>query len=152
VLSKVSLAELKAVVGLFWPRVRGNDSGLSHIAAALGCPVVAVVRVLKSDVWHPWTSAAYRVLGASEALQTAMCAVHRDGRGARGDRGGGRSDRVRCDTRRFLTVMSKLAENEHVPLTSGLQAGASSSWRCDVDEFIWGRVGRISPEAPVPVG
>ncbi|MEK6410847.1 MAG: glycosyltransferase family 9 protein [Acidobacteriota bacterium] len=41
----------------------GNDSGPMHIAAALECPVVAVFGSSNPDVWHPWTGAAYRVLG-----------------------------------------------------------------------------------------
>ena len=63
VLSKASLAELKAVVGIFGRVFVGNDSGPMHIAAALGCPVVAVFGSSNPDVWHPWTGAAYRVLG-----------------------------------------------------------------------------------------
>ena len=63
VLSKLSLAELKAVVGIFGRVFVGNDSGPMHIAAALGCPVVAVFGSSNPDVWHPWTSAKYRVLG-----------------------------------------------------------------------------------------
>lgn len=62
-LSNVSLAELKAVVGIFGRVFVGNDSGPMHIAAALGCPVVAVFGSSNPDVWRPWTSAAYRVLG-----------------------------------------------------------------------------------------
>jgi ADP-heptose:LPS heptosyltransferase len=62
-LSNISLAELKAVVGVFGRVFVGNDSGPMHIAAALGCPVVTVFGSSNPDVWHPWTSAAYRVLG-----------------------------------------------------------------------------------------
>jgi ADP-heptose:LPS heptosyltransferase len=63
VLSGISLAELKAVVGIFGHVFVSNDSGPMHIAAALGCPVVAVFGSSNPDVWHPWTSAPYRVLG-----------------------------------------------------------------------------------------
>ena len=63
VLSGVSLAELKAVVGNFGRVFVSNDSGPMHIAAALECPVVAVFGSSNPDVWHPWTSAPYRVLG-----------------------------------------------------------------------------------------
>lgn len=63
VLSGISLAELKAVVGILGRVFVGNDSGPMHIAAALECPVVAVFGSSNPDVWHPWTSAAYRVLG-----------------------------------------------------------------------------------------
>ena len=38
-------------------------TGSAVIAAALGCPVVAVFGSSNPEVWHPWTSAAYRVLG-----------------------------------------------------------------------------------------
>jgi ADP-heptose:LPS heptosyltransferase len=63
VLSNITLAELKAVIGIFCRVFVGNDSGPMHIAAALGCPIVAVFGSSNPDVWHPWTSAAYRVLG-----------------------------------------------------------------------------------------
>ena len=63
VLSGISLAELKAVIGVFGRVFVGNDSGPMHIAAALECPVVAVFGSSNPDVWHPWTGAAYRVLG-----------------------------------------------------------------------------------------
>jgi ADP-heptose:LPS heptosyltransferase len=63
VLCEISLAELKAVVGDFGRVFVGNDSGPMHIAAALGCPVVAVFGSSNPDVWHPWTSAAYKVIG-----------------------------------------------------------------------------------------
>jgi ADP-heptose:LPS heptosyltransferase len=63
VLSGISLAELKAVIGVFGRVFVGNDSGPMHIAAALDCPVVAVFGSSNPDVWHPWTNAPYRVLG-----------------------------------------------------------------------------------------
>ena len=63
VLSGISLAELKAVIGAFGRIFIGNDSGPMHIAAALGCPVVAVFGSSNPDVWHPWTNTAYRVIG-----------------------------------------------------------------------------------------
>jgi ADP-heptose:LPS heptosyltransferase len=63
VLSDISLAEFKALVGIFGCVFVGNDSGPMHIAAAFGCPVVAVFGSSDPGVWHPWTSAPYRVLG-----------------------------------------------------------------------------------------
>ena len=63
VLSGITLAELKSVIGVFGRVFVGNDSGPMHIAAALDCPVVAVFGSSNPDVWHPWTSAAYRVIG-----------------------------------------------------------------------------------------
>lgn len=66
VLSGISLAELKALVGGFGSVFVGNDSGPMHIAAALGCPIVAVFGSSNPDVWHPWTETAYRVLGGKQ--------------------------------------------------------------------------------------
>lgn len=63
VLSGISLAELKSVIGHGARLFVGNDSGPMHIAAALECPVVAVFGSSNPDVWHPWSNAAYRVLG-----------------------------------------------------------------------------------------
>jgi ADP-heptose:LPS heptosyltransferase len=63
VLSEISLAELKAIIGVFGQIFVGNDSGPMHIAAALGCPVVAVFGSSNPDVWRPWTASPYRVLG-----------------------------------------------------------------------------------------
>jgi ADP-heptose:LPS heptosyltransferase len=63
VLSSISLTELKALVGGFGRVFVGNDSGPMHIAAALGCPIVAVFGSSNPDVWHPWTDTPYRVLG-----------------------------------------------------------------------------------------
>ncbi len=66
VLSRISLAELKALVGVFGTVFVGNDSGTMHIAAALGCPIVAVFGSSNPDLWHPWTETAYRVLGGEQ--------------------------------------------------------------------------------------
>ena len=68
VLSDVSLAELKAVVENFGRVFVGNDSGPMHIAAAVGCPLVAIFGSSNPDVWHPWTSAAYRVIGGERGV------------------------------------------------------------------------------------
>ena len=63
VLSDISLAELKAAIGAFGRIFVGNDSGPMHLAGAFGCPVVAVFGSSNPDVWHPWTSTSYRILG-----------------------------------------------------------------------------------------
>ena len=63
VLSKTTLAELTAVIGTFGLVFIGNDSGPMHIAAAVGCPILAMFGSSNPDVWHPWTEAPYRVLG-----------------------------------------------------------------------------------------
>lgn len=63
VLSGVTLAELKAVIGNFGRIFIGNDSGPMHLAAALKCPIVAVFGSSNPDVWRPWTDSPCRVLG-----------------------------------------------------------------------------------------
>ena len=63
VLSRVTLAELKAVIGDFGRIFIGNDSGPMHLAAALKCPIVAVFGSSNPDVWRPWTNSPCRVLG-----------------------------------------------------------------------------------------
>jgi len=63
VLSGLSLAELKATIGVFGRIFVGNDSGPMHIAAALKCPIVAVFGSSNPDVWRPWTTSPYHVLG-----------------------------------------------------------------------------------------
>jgi ADP-heptose:LPS heptosyltransferase len=65
-LSRITLAELKALVGVYGRVFVGNDSGPMHIAAALGCPIVAVFGSSNPDVWRPWTEATYRVLGGEQ--------------------------------------------------------------------------------------
>lgn len=65
-LSRISLPELKALIGVFGRVFVGNDSGPMHIAAAVGCPIVAVFGSSNPDVWHPWTEATYRVLGGEQ--------------------------------------------------------------------------------------
>ena len=63
ILSQIDLVELKAVIAHFGRVFIGNDSGPMHIAAAFECPVVAVFGSSNPDVWHPWSRAAYRVVG-----------------------------------------------------------------------------------------
>ena len=67
-LLRIGLAELTALVGIFGCVFVGNDSGPMHIAAALGCPIVAVFGSSNPDVWHPWTDTAYRVLGGERSV------------------------------------------------------------------------------------
>lgn len=40
----------------------GNDSGMAHIAAAVGTPSVVIFGSSNRDHWHPWTDAAYEVV------------------------------------------------------------------------------------------
>jgi len=65
---KISLAELTALVGSFGCIFVGNDSGPMHIAAAVGCPIVAVFGSSNPDVWHPWTETPYRLLGGERGV------------------------------------------------------------------------------------
>jgi lipopolysaccharide heptosyltransferase II len=62
ILTGLSLKELIALIGRAQVFV-GNDSGPMHIAAALERPLVAVFGSSNTDVWHPWTESAYRVVG-----------------------------------------------------------------------------------------
>lgn len=69
VLSGVTLAELKAVIGSFGRIFIGNDSGPMHLAAALKCPIVAVFGSSNPDVWRPWTDSPCRVLGGERGTR-----------------------------------------------------------------------------------
>lgn len=66
VLGGLSLKELVALLEIARIFV-GNDSGPTHIAAALNCPVVAVWGSSDPTVWHPWTETPYRVVEAAVA-------------------------------------------------------------------------------------
>ena len=68
VLSQITVGELKALVQIFGRVFVGNDSGPMHIAAAFGCPIVAVFGSSNPDVWHPWTTTPYRVLGGERGV------------------------------------------------------------------------------------
>jgi ADP-heptose:LPS heptosyltransferase len=62
-LSGMNLTEVAALIETFGQIFIGNDSGLMHIAAAVGCPVVAILGSSNPDVWRPWATAPYRVIG-----------------------------------------------------------------------------------------
>jgi ADP-heptose:LPS heptosyltransferase len=40
----------------------GNDSGIAHMAAAVGTPSVVIFGSSNRDHWHPWTDAPYEVV------------------------------------------------------------------------------------------
>jgi ADP-heptose:LPS heptosyltransferase len=64
VMEGLNLKELMSLLGSARVFV-GNDSGPMHIAAAMGCPVIAVWGSSNPSVWHPWTETPYRVVEAS---------------------------------------------------------------------------------------
>lgn len=68
VLSGVLLTELEEIIGGFGHIFIGNDSGPMHIAAAMECPIVAVFGSSNPDVWRPWTTSPYRVLGGERGI------------------------------------------------------------------------------------
>jgi len=68
VLPHLKLDEVVALTAELGAVFVGNDSGLMHIAAAVGCPIVAVFGSSNPDVWHPWTDSPTSVLGG-ERLQ-----------------------------------------------------------------------------------
>jgi ADP-heptose:LPS heptosyltransferase len=63
VVSGIGLNELAEMVRAYACIFVGNDSGAMHIAAAVGCAIVAMFGSSNPDIWHPWTDAAYRVIG-----------------------------------------------------------------------------------------
>jgi ADP-heptose:LPS heptosyltransferase len=63
VLAGLTLSELTSLLRWHTRIFVGNDSGPMHIASAVGCRVVAVFGSSNPDVWHPWTSMPYRLVG-----------------------------------------------------------------------------------------
>ena len=45
----------------------GNDSGIAHIAAAVGTPTVVIFGASNINVWHPWTDAPSEIVHAENA-------------------------------------------------------------------------------------
>lgn len=69
-LTNLSLPEATALAS----RARvfvGNDSGIAHIAAAVGAPSVVIFGSSSVARWHPWTRAPYEVV--REAMPCAPC-------------------------------------------------------------------------------
>lgn len=65
VLEELTLVELAAALAECAAFV-GNDSGITHLAAAVGLPVVALFGPSDADVWAPRGRAAVKVLRAPE--------------------------------------------------------------------------------------
>lgn len=57
----LSLPEIKALASQARVFV-GNDSGMAHIAAAVGTPSVVIFGSSNRTHWHPWTDAPYEVV------------------------------------------------------------------------------------------
>ncbi len=47
----------------------GNDSGIAHIAAAVGTPSVVIFGSSNTKVWHPWTDAPHEIVYEKFACQ-----------------------------------------------------------------------------------
>ncbi|MFV0388177.1 MAG: glycosyltransferase family 9 protein [Pyrinomonadaceae bacterium] len=75
VLKKVKVAshsELTILTGLTLPEITalaahskvfiGNDSGIAHIAAAVGTPSVVIFGSSNRNHWYPWTNAPYSIV------------------------------------------------------------------------------------------
>ena len=71
-LAELASVPVRTFVGLTLPQVTalasraavfvGNDSGIAHIAAAVGTRCVVVFGASNPDHWHPWTDEPYRVV------------------------------------------------------------------------------------------
>lgn len=53
----------------------GNDSGIAHIASAVGCPSVVIFGSSNRDHWRPWTDAPHRIV--YEPFDCQPCAGYR---------------------------------------------------------------------------
>ncbi len=53
----------------------GNDSGIAHIASAVGCPSVVIFGSSNRDHWRPWTDAPHRIV--FEPFDCQPCAGYR---------------------------------------------------------------------------
>ncbi len=53
----------------------GNDSGIAHIAGAVGCPSVVIFGSSNRDHWRPWTDAPHRIV--FEPFECQPCAGYR---------------------------------------------------------------------------
>ncbi|MDH5580119.1 MAG: glycosyltransferase family 9 protein [Betaproteobacteria bacterium] len=61
VISDLSLPEVTALASQSAIFI-GNDSGIAHIAAAVGTPSVVIFGSSNRDHWRPWTEAPHEVV------------------------------------------------------------------------------------------
>ncbi len=73
-LSLPEITALAARAGVFV----GNDSGIAHIAAAVGCPSVVIFGSSNRDHWGPWTNAPHEIV--FEPFDCQPCAGYRCGK------------------------------------------------------------------------
>ncbi len=66
--SDLSLPEISALAARASVFV-GNDSGIAHIAAAVGTPTVVIFGSSNRDHWRPWTAAPYQLVFEPYACQ-----------------------------------------------------------------------------------
>ncbi|MFN0106091.1 MAG: glycosyltransferase family 9 protein, partial [Bryobacteraceae bacterium] len=68
----------------------GNDSGITHLAAAIGVPVVAIFRASDPAIWAPRGPGSITILGGNGGEDVAVADAHHacrrllDARGSRG--------------------------------------------------------------------
>ncbi len=70
-LSLPEITALAARAGVFV----GNDSGIAHIAAAVGCPSVVIFGSSNRDHWRPWTDVPHEIV--FEPFDCQPCAGYR---------------------------------------------------------------------------
>jgi ADP-heptose:LPS heptosyltransferase len=114
IISGLNLSELAALISgarLFV----GNDSGPMHIAAAMRIPTVAVFGSSDPTVWHPWSTAPYRVVlpdarlaDSAAAKGPAESAANPTTRNPSGS--GDRTSKSAIETIRVETVLQAIRE------------------------------------------
>ena len=132
----------------------GNDSGIAHIAAAVGTPAVVIFGSSNIAHWRPWNSAPAEVVFEEMPCQPChgyFCE---------------KFDQPECILRVPVTRvisyahrstclgcnMSQLTKTRAAEILKALQDRyVLVLGDVMLDEFVWGDVTRISPEAPVPV-
>ncbi len=84
-LKRISTADIEIFSDLMLPEITalaaasaifvGNDSGIGHIAAAVGCPTVVIFGSSNRNHWRPWTDTPHQVV--FEPFDCQPCAGYR---------------------------------------------------------------------------